>query len=83
MLEKLRNTAERLANRVAESRRGFLARFGKAALATAAAVVGLLALPKEAQAGQGNGSCCRGGVPYNTLCPPFHHCKGCKCVYGP
>jgi hypothetical protein len=46
-----------MANRVAESRRGFLARFGKAALAAAAAVVGLLALPKEAQAGNTKGFC--------------------------
>jgi hypothetical protein len=50
MFEKLTNAAERLATGVAESRRGFLARFGKAALATAGAVVGLLALQKGAQA---------------------------------
>jgi hypothetical protein len=75
MLEKLTNAAERLANRVAESRRGFLARFGKAALAAAAAVVGLLALPKEAQAGQKNLLCCAYACPGDrgrvaaTLCP--------------
>jgi len=82
MLEKLTNAAERLAARVADSRRGFLARFGKAALATAAAVVGLLALPKEAQAVP-KGTCCKGGRPVPSLCPPGHLCIQCQCFPGP
>jgi hypothetical protein len=79
----LTNAAERLATGVADSRRGFLARFGKAALATAAAVVGLLALPKEAQAVP-KGKCCKGGRPDPSLCGPGYLCLQCQCVpHGP
>jgi hypothetical protein len=76
MLEKITNAAERLATGVAESRRGFFARLGKLALGAAGAVVGLLALPTAAQAGQMDKHCCvysytcgsRGGGTY-TVCP--------------
>jgi hypothetical protein len=57
MLEKLTHAAERLATGVAESRRGFFARLGKLALGAAGAVVGLLALPKEARAGHKHFCC--------------------------
>ena len=50
MFEKISGMAERLATNVSESRRGFLARMGQAALGVAGVVAGLLTLPTEAQA---------------------------------
>ena len=50
MLEKIGNMAERLATNVSESRRGFLARLGQAALGVAGALGALLTLPAKAQA---------------------------------
>jgi hypothetical protein len=81
MFEKLSQAAERLATRA--SRRGFLGRLGKGALALAGALGGVLALPRLVQAGNGNGTtifCCGGrkvacgyppgGSPYcQWLCP--------------
>src|SRR5262245_66361842 len=71
MIEKIGNLAERLATNVSQSRRGFLARVGQAALGMAGALGGLLALPGAAQAGSRNGHCLvsiisgpRGGVVY-------------------
>ena len=49
MFEKIGRAAEKAADGV--SRRDFLGRFGKAALATAAVLGGVLALPGGAQAG--------------------------------
>ena len=49
MFEKVGQVAEQVATSV--SRRQFLGRFGQGALAVAAAVGGLLALPADAQAG--------------------------------
>jgi hypothetical protein len=57
MFEKIGKVAERLAANVSESRRGFLARVGQAALGVAGVFAGLLALPAEAQA-QGSVSRC-------------------------
>src|SRR5215475_10137558 len=57
MIEKISNLAERLATNVSQSRRGFLAGVGKAALGVAGALGGLLALPGTAQAGPHNGKC--------------------------
>jgi hypothetical protein len=51
MFEKLGRAAERMATSVGESRRGFLGRLGRGALAAAGALGGLLLMPKEAQAG--------------------------------
>jgi hypothetical protein len=50
MFEKITNAAETLATNVGESRRGFLARVGQAALGVAGVVAGLLASPTEGQA---------------------------------
>ena len=50
MFEKISRAAEGLATNVSESRRGFFARVGQAALGVAGAVAGLLVFPKEAQA---------------------------------
>jgi hypothetical protein len=50
MIDKIGNLAERLATNVSQSRRGFLARLGQAALGAAGALGGLLALPGAAQA---------------------------------
>ena len=50
MFEKISRAAERLANNVSTSRRGFLVRVGQAALGVAGVVAGVLALPMEAQA---------------------------------
>jgi hypothetical protein len=50
VFEKISRAAEKLATNVSESRRGFLARMGRAALGVAGVFAGLLALPTEAQA---------------------------------
>ena len=57
MIERIGNAAERLAANVSQSRRGFLARLGQAALGAAGALGALLALPGAAQAGARNGHC--------------------------
>ena len=67
MLEKVSQLAEHVATSV--SRRDFLGRFGKGALAVAATVGGLLALPHIAQAGP-RGALCGGGS--------HHSCWGKK-----
>ena len=58
MFEKIGRLAETSANKVSLSRRGFLGRLGQGALATAGALGGLLALPKDALAGD----------PFNIAC---------------
>jgi hypothetical protein len=50
VFEKISRAAEKLATSVGESRRGFLARVGRAALGVAGVFVGLLGLPREAHA---------------------------------
>jgi hypothetical protein len=50
VIEQICNAAERLATNVSQSRRGFLARVGRAALGVAGAAGGLLALPNAAYA---------------------------------
>ncbi len=57
MFEKISSAAEKLATNVSESRRGFLARMGQAALGVAGVFAGLLALPAEGQAGTRPGMC--------------------------
>jgi len=57
MIERIGNAAERLAANVSQSRRGFLARLGQAALGAAGALGALLALPGAARAAAGNGKC--------------------------
>jgi hypothetical protein len=57
MFEKISRAAERLANNVSASRRGFLARMGQLALGAAGVLGGLLLLPKEAQATSRGGYC--------------------------
>ena len=52
MFEKIGRLAERAANNVSVSRRGFLGRLGKAAVGAASVVGGLSALAGRAQAGQ-------------------------------
>jgi hypothetical protein len=63
MFESISNAAEKLATNVSESRRGFLARMGQAALGAAGLVAGLLALPTEAQAGISGSFCHVAGSP--------------------
>jgi hypothetical protein len=50
MFEKIGRLAETAANKVSLSRRGFLGRLGRGALAVTGVVGGLLALPREAHA---------------------------------
>jgi hypothetical protein len=57
MFEKIGRAAEQMASNVGVSRRGFLGRLGKGALAAAGVVGGLLLLPKEAHAGPGYQAC--------------------------
>src|SRR5262245_46165119 len=75
MIEKIGNLAERLATNVSQSRRGFLARVGQAALGAAGALGALLALPGAAQAGASQGLCVmvksgtsNRGYAYNGTC---------------
>ena len=65
MLEKFSQIAEQAAKSV--SRRDFLGRFGRAAVAAATAAAGLLALPQDAS-----------GVPRGTLCSGT--CSAFTCV---
>jgi hypothetical protein len=80
MIEKIGNLAERLATNVSQSRRGFLAGVGQAALGVAGALGGLLALPGAAQAGARNGQCAIDrsgrGYYYTGVCVTPH------CTYG-
>src|SRR5262245_6364420 len=81
MIERIGNLAERLAANVSQSRRGFLARLGQAALGAAGALGGLLALPGAAQAGPRKGLCemvSNGGrsYAYTGLCVTH------QCAYG-
>jgi hypothetical protein len=77
MFEKIGRTAETMAGNVGLSRRWFLGRVGRAALATAGVVAGLLAMPREGQAGH---KCCHYGC-FNgnsfTEAGPCHHISGC------
>ena len=53
MFDKIGRLAEKAANRVSVSRRGFLGRLGQVALGAAGVLGGLLVLPGTAQAGSG------------------------------
>jgi hypothetical protein len=57
MFEKISNAAEKLATKVSESRRGFLARVGQGALGVAGVLAGVLALPAKGQAVPVGGYC--------------------------
>src|SRR5439155_1119982 len=79
MFDKFGQIAEQLATNV--SRRQFLGRFGRGALAVAAAVGALVALPAISRADKPTHSCaldsywlCR-GVPEGTYCGPGAVCK--------
>jgi len=52
MFEKIGQAAEKAARKVGVSRRGFLGRLGKAALASAAALGAVLLLPGHVRAGR-------------------------------
>jgi hypothetical protein len=71
MFEKFGDAAERLATNVGESRRGFLARIGQAALGVAGVVGGVLAMPAPAHAAR-SGYCTDTkvfqGYWYNGFC---------------
>ena len=58
MINKVTNLAERLATNVSLSRRGFLGRLGKGALAVAGVLGGLLVFPKDGLGGPGSYVCC-------------------------
>ena len=83
MLAKLTQQAESLATGLSVSRRGFLGRTGRGALAAAGALGALLAAPRKAQAGRGRGikECIKdciaaGGGDYST-CYFVCLCIGC------
>jgi hypothetical protein len=89
MIEKIGRFAETLASNVSASRRGFLGQLGKAALGVAGLVGGLLAVPKDADAG-GTVNCCRYvcSTPENryfawtcqtSVCPPRLSSFGTSC----
>ena len=71
MIDRVSRLAERVATSV--SRREFWSRLGRGAMALAAAVGGLLALPNIAQAAKLVAKCCQTGT-----CP--HAGGGCKLV---
>ena len=83
MFEKFSRAAEKAADGV--SRRGFLGRFGKAAMATAAGLGAVLAYPKDARARPIAGQCCSN--PIGSCRSPKGNCKpvggGCTgCVWN-
>jgi hypothetical protein len=80
MNEKIGNLAERLATNVSQSRRGFLAHVGQAALGVAGVLGGLLALPGAAQAEARQGHCVLtwNGQYYITT----GYCVTSQCTYG-
>jgi hypothetical protein len=92
MFEKIGRLAERAANEVGLSRRGFLGRVGQAAL-SAAALGSLLVLPRAARAGGAVVCCrykcvkdayCRGGgfsvcLPAGSTCTPYSPYGMCIC----
>jgi hypothetical protein len=82
MIEKIGNLAERLATNVSQSRRGFLARVGQAALGAAGVLGGLLALPGSAQAGGGSnkGHCAVDGSEHESFYTGV--CVTSRCTYG-
>jgi hypothetical protein len=61
MFEKIGRAAEQMAGKVGVSRRGFLGRLGRGALAAAGVVGAVLVLPRESQA---RSRCCAYGC-YN------------------
>jgi hypothetical protein len=90
MLEKISQAAEKMAT--SASRRQFLGRLGRGAMAAAAALAGLLAIPGDAQAAprvcragseavcrnQNFGGRCIVGGRVGT-CRPFRGSPGCYC----
>ena len=91
MFEKVGRLAEAAATKVSLSRRGFLGRLGRGALALTGVLGGLLALPKDARAGSGyvccqwkcsrpHGSSYKRNLCYppGTTCSPFPY----SCSYG-
>ena len=81
MIERIGNLAERLATNVGQSRRGFLAGVGKAALGAAGALGALLALPGAARAAAGIGHC----VIAPSSCRGYYYTGACvtsQCAYG-
>jgi hypothetical protein len=75
MFEKLVEVAERSATRA--SRRQFLGRIGRGALAAAGVVGGFLAFGLEAQAGRRKPGCTS-----DANCPRGHICVGGRCIKG-
>jgi len=69
MFDKIGRLAEKAANSVSVSRRGFLGRLGQVALGAAGVMGGLLVLPGTAQAGSGV-VCCKYQCKNSYACPP-------------
>jgi hypothetical protein len=81
MFEAINRAADTVAANIGVSRRGFLDRFGRAAMAAAGALGGLLALPGQSQAGVHRGFCQvvrvgrgRGGY-YTGICVEQRTCS--------
>jgi hypothetical protein len=82
MFEKLNRAAEKAAGAVGTSRRGFLARVGRTAVAAAAAAGGVLVAPGQADGGPKYGNlyyactylCKNGGYGGEFS---IYHCGGC------
>ena len=92
MFEKIGQAAEKAARKVGVSRRGFLGRLGKAALASAAALGAVLLLPGHVRAGRlclCSYLCPDGSAKgqYKVSCKncnaTFHGCSfaGCTCGF--
>jgi hypothetical protein len=92
MFDKIGRLAEKAANNVSVSRRGFLGRLGQVALGAAGVLGGLLVLPGTAQAGSGVVCCkyqCKNAYacpnqliicePAGTTCPSVS--IGCDCKF--
>src|SRR5438309_9767815 len=91
MFEKIGRLAETAATHVGVSRRGFLGRLGKGALAVAGVLGGLFVLPKDALGVPGSYVCCiwhcngfHGGYHVHQCLPAGSDCYsgGTTCFYG-
>lgn len=85
MFDRISRAAEQIASGAGMSRRGFLGQLGQVALGAAAAVGGVLAIPRDAAAGGSRRRCCicYGGVSCVTSCKSCpaacwcHYCNSC------
>jgi hypothetical protein len=75
MFEKLTRQAEQVVSDLSVSRRGFLGRTGRGALAATSALAALLAAPRYARAGHGVPGCIEGCIDAHCGRNPTEQCR--------